>query len=256
MSPHSGESPTAEAPPTLANASSGGFGRRALRRTAGVLESEGLPSAANAVLSLAGYRPAEAAAAAPAAEEVPAEAAEEEDEGGTACRCICGDRAVWHRALFRGDVEKEKERECREEICPHLMIPGLRIHAECNYAKKTTDLTAGTLCNCNCGEQITWRNRGFYGNVTEEKEKECLEELCPMVNPVPGLVFRAHCTYDENLFAMPKPREPVKSKAPAEQLRGIIAVLVGMGCLITCSLILGSGIDDDESDGGGPRWPP
>ena len=32
--------------------------------------------------------------------------------------------------------------------------------------------------------EIAWRNRGFYGNVTEEKEKECIEELCPMVNPV------------------------------------------------------------------------
>jgi len=270
LAPGAASLPTARAADADAASSGDGWdgrGRHALRRTAAVLESEWhiVPSAAIAALSLeaaGAFRPSSAlsleaeaeasgrsgrspraAVAAP-----PGEAAKEpkKDEGGTACRCICGDRAVWHRALFPGNVKKEKEEECREQVCPAIMIPGLRIHAECTYAEKSMDLTAGTLCQCNCGEQVAWRNRGFYGNVIKEKEKECIEELCPMVNPVPGLRFTAQCSYDENLFAIPQPREPMKSKAAHRQLRGIVAVLIGMGALITCTLIIGTHADDDD----------
>mmetsp|Transcript_42197 Transcript_42197/g.109158 ORF Transcript_42197/g.109158 Transcript_42197/m.109158 type:complete len:136 (-) Transcript_42197:74-481(-) len=132
------------------------------------------------------------------------------------------------------------------------MIPGLQIHAECSYAEEVTQLTAGTLCQCMCGEQAVWRNRAFYGDVVNDKERECIEELCPMVNPVPGLMFKAHCVYDQHLFALPalrkKPTEE-EQKESRRQLRGMAAVLVGAGALIACSLVVSAGVTDYREEG-------
>mmetsp|Transcript_122169 Transcript_122169/g.390746 ORF Transcript_122169/g.390746 Transcript_122169/m.390746 type:complete len:135 (-) Transcript_122169:135-539(-) len=69
-----------------------------------------------------------------------------------------------------------------------------------------TDLTAGTLCDCQCGDKTAWRDRAFYGDVRKEKEKYCLEELCPLVSPIPGLRFEASCSFDRQLYALPRPR--------------------------------------------------
>lgn len=129
--------------------------------------------------------------------------------GGTVCSCICGDRVVWHRLIFAGDVEKEKEHECEEEICPSIIIPGLRVNSECSYVEDLSEMTSGTLCQCQCGDKMAWRNRGFYGNVVQEKEKYCLEELCPRINPLPGLRFEARCVFDKHLWAFPRPLAPI-----------------------------------------------
>eukprot|EP00405_Crypthecodinium_cohnii_P011269 CAMPEP_0206436502 /NCGR_PEP_ID=MMETSP0324_2-20121206/10515_1 /ASSEMBLY_ACC=CAM_ASM_000836 /TAXON_ID=2866 /ORGANISM="Crypthecodinium cohnii, Strain Seligo" /LENGTH=181 /DNA_ID=CAMNT_0053903667 /DNA_START=201 /DNA_END=747 /DNA_ORIENTATION=+ len=91
-------------------------------------------------------------------------------KGGTTCECICGDRLVWHRLIFAGDVKSEKERECEHEICPQVIIPGLQVHAECHYVEDISELTAGTLCQCQCGVKTAWRDRAFYGDVRKEKE--------------------------------------------------------------------------------------
>lgn len=127
--------------------------------------------------------------------------------GGTACHCICGDRVVWHRRVFPGNVKAEKENQCEQEICPMIIIPGLRVYADCTYAADLTNLIAGTLCQCQCGDRLAWRDRGFYGNVTAEKEQECLEEVCPRVNPLPGLRYEANCRFDPKLFALPDARK-------------------------------------------------
>lgn len=121
--------------------------------------------------------------------------------GGTACRCICGDRTVWERAIFAGDVVKKKQLQCEQEICPTISIPGLMVHSECNYVEDLAELTGGTLCRCQCGDRSVWRNWGFYGNVTKEKEVECLEEVCPRVNPLPGIQFTAKCYFNPQLFS-------------------------------------------------------
>lgn len=124
-------------------------------------------------------------------------------QGGTACECICGSRVVWHRLVFAGNVEKEREWECEHEVCPDIMIPGLRVRAECTYVEDLSELAAGTLCQCQCGDKAAWRNQGFYGNVSEEKERECIEELCPQLNPLPGVRFEADCYFDPHLFSFP-----------------------------------------------------
>lgn len=125
----------------------------------------------------------------------------DKEQGGTACRCICGDRIVWQREVFDGHVKAEKEKECEHEICPRHQIPGLEVQAQCTEVNDIKELTAGTVCQCRCGDKIAWRNRGFYGDVKEEKEAECLKSICPRVNPVPGIRFEAQCIYDEDLFA-------------------------------------------------------
>lgn len=123
---------------------------------------------------------------------------------GTACQCICGDRVVWHRLVFKGNVKAQKEHECEHEVCPHIIIPGLQVVSECTYVADLRELMAGTLCQCQCGDKAAWRNRAFYGNVTEERERYCLEDLCPRISPVPGLRFEARCVFDQQLFQEPR----------------------------------------------------
>merc|ERR1719313_917221 len=89
----------------------------------------------------------------------------ESDNGGTACQCVCGDRVVWNREVFKGDVAAQKEYECEHKVCPKVTVPGLKVQAKCSYVKDMSELTAGTICNCQCGDKIVWRNRAFYGNV-------------------------------------------------------------------------------------------
>lgn len=143
-------------------------------------------------------------------------------QDGTACQCICGDRIVWHRELFAGNVKELKEHECEHDICPYVNIPGLRVTAECTYVKDIRELTAGTLCMCQCGDKAAWVNRGFYGNVTQQKERECLEEICPRVNPLPGLRFQAECRFDPNLFTLHpvQPAHPDGGRPPPQQGAG------------------------------------
>lgn len=134
-------------------------------------------------------------------------------EGGTACRCVCGHQVVWHREIFRGNVVEEKEYECEEKVCPAVSIPGLVAKGECTYVEDIQELTAGTVCLCICGGRVAWRGRAFYGNVTRERERECLEEVCPVVNPIPGLKFEAKCRFVPNLFVETSPR-PGQSPPP------------------------------------------
>jgi len=162
-----------------------------------------------------------------------------QDRGGTACHCICGDRIVWHREIFAGNVVEEREHECEHEVCPMVSIPGLRVTAECTYVEDMEELTAGTICHCQCGDRAAWRNRGFYGNVVEEKERECLEELCPMVNPIPGLRFEADCRYDPKLFAHHGYRRPMHRPRPVPRGPSAknSAVKVGPGAVATLSML-------------------
>merc|ERR1719213_842594 len=121
-------------------------------------------------------------------------------QGGTACQCICGDRTVWRRAIFEGDVVKEKEKECEYEICPSVNIPGLNVVAKCEYTENLDDLTGGTVCSCTCGGKQVWRQRRFYGEVVEEKEEYCLKQVCPKVAQLPGMISETQCKYDPKLF--------------------------------------------------------
>uniref|UniRef100_A0A7S2BP35 Uncharacterized protein n=1 Tax=Alexandrium andersonii TaxID=327968 RepID=A0A7S2BP35_9DINO len=151
------------------------------------------------------------------------------DPGGTACQCICGDRIVWHRELFEGDVKESKERECEHDICPYVSIPGLQVTSECTYVEDIRELTAGTVCFCQCGDKAAWVNRGFYGNVTGEKERECIEDVCPRVNPLPGLIHRAECRFNPELFRLHRklpPLSPVDTAAKGAARKGCGAVLL------------------------------
>merc|ERR1719273_2058308 len=76
-----------------------------------------------------------------------------ENIAGTACECVCGGRVVWKRALFAGNVKETKEHECEHDICPYVNIPGLHVVAQCTFVKDVRDLTAGTLCLCQCGDK-------------------------------------------------------------------------------------------------------
>jgi len=140
-----------------------------------------------------------------------------EKQDGTACTCVCGNRVVWRRELFAGNVKDFKEHECEHDICPYVNIPGLRVIAECTYVKDIRQLTAGTICICQCGDKAAWHNRGFYGNVVEQKERECLQEVCPRVNPVPGYRFTADCRFDPNLFRMHPARPTHAPQHPPQQ---------------------------------------
>lgn len=139
-------------------------------------------------------------------------------QDGTACTCVCGNRVVWRRELFAGNVKGMKEHECEHDICPYVNIPGLRVTAECTYVEDIRELTAGTVCICQCGDRAAWHNRGFYGNVVEEKEHECLQEVCPRIQPVPGYRFEADCRFDPNLFRMhpARPAYPQQSSHPPQ----------------------------------------
>lgn len=142
-------------------------------------------------------------------------AKEKPPQGGTACRCVCGHTVVWHREIFRGNMVRQKEYECEEQVCPAVSIPGLIAKGECTYVDDIQELTAGTVCLCICGGRVAWRGRAFYGNVTKERERECLEDVCPVVNPIPGLKFEAKCRFVPNLFTessvRPQPPQPAKS---------------------------------------------
>mmetsp|Transcript_87622 Transcript_87622/g.203812 ORF Transcript_87622/g.203812 Transcript_87622/m.203812 type:complete len:236 (+) Transcript_87622:19-726(+) len=158
-------------------------------------------------------------------------------QGGTACQCICGDRIVWHRKLFVGDVKEQKEEECKNDVCPYVNIPGLQVQAECAYVQDIKQLTAGTVCYCQCGDKAAWVNRGFYGNVTQEKERECIESVCPRISPIPGLIYRAKCRFDSELFTLHEPLLPRLPHAQGGVLRqarvaGAVAVtaLMAMSC--------------------------
>lgn len=161
--------------------------------------------------------------------------------GGTACQCICGDRVVWHRAVFPGNVKKEKELECENEVCPNILIPGLKVYAECVYVEDMEKLTAGSLCHCQCGEQTVWHNRAFYGDVVKEKEEYCLKELCPQVNPIPGLRYEAKCVYHPELFKEKEP-EPTSPPGLPPWQKGAAAgrhtVLFASACVAAGVLIL------------------
>jgi len=137
-------------------------------------------------------------------------------QDGTACTCVCGNRVVWRRELFAGNVKSMKEHECEHDICPYVNIPGLRVTAECTYVEDIRELTAGTVCICQCGDRAAWHNRGFYGNVVEEKEHECLHEVCPRINPVPGYRFETECRFDPNLFQM-HPERPTYTQQNTPQ---------------------------------------
>jgi len=147
------------------------------------------------------------------------------DHGGTACQCVCGDRIVWHRKVFSGNMVKEKEYECSHKICPAITVPGLKVKAQCTFVKHMSELTAGTLCDCQCGDKIVWRNRGFYGDVGDKMEKQCLKKICPRVNPVPGYRFTANCRFDKHLFAEPveEPRSTVSTVSAGAALATLVA---------------------------------
>lgn len=162
------------------------------------------------------------------------------DAGGTSCRCVCGHTVVWHREIFRGNVVREKEYECEEKVCPAVSIPGLVATGECTYVEDIEELTAGTVCLCVCGGRVAWRGRAFYGNVTRERERECLEEVCPVVNPIPGLKFEAKCRFVKNLFMEssarsasqqpppPNPDSPAKSAALVAGRAGVCLAAAGL----------------------------
>jgi len=120
--------------------------------------------------------------------------------GGTACRCQCGERVVWSRQVFKGDVVAQKEHECEHEVCPSANIPGLMVHTSCHYVEDVAELRAGTICSCQCGDKAVWRGQTFYGNVSKAMEARCLEHICPRVSPVPGLLFEARCRFEPRLF--------------------------------------------------------
>lgn len=135
-------------------------------------------------------------------------------QGGTACHCVCGHTVVWQREIFKGDVVHEKKYECEEKVCPAVSIPGLIARAECSYVEDIRELTAGTICLCLCGDQVAWRGRAFYGNVVEKRERECLEEVCPIANPLPGLRFEARCRFVPELFQEHGRSAPANVLAP------------------------------------------
>lgn len=122
------------------------------------------------------------------------------DQGTTVCQCVCGGRVVWHRELFNGNVEEEKETYCRDEVCPSVMVPGLKIDSQCNYHADSREVTGGTICDCDCGSKRLWQGKMFYGDVGAEKERECVEEICPR-HAVPGLKSTSKCIFKEDLFA-------------------------------------------------------
>jgi len=164
--------------------------------------------------------------------------------GGTACECICGNQVLWTRAVFPGNVKEYKEHECVHDICPRVSIPGLIVRAECTYVSKPEDLAAGTLCQCLCGDKIAWRNRGFQGNVVKRKEAECMKEVCPRVNPLPGIIFRTDCRFDEKLFAprahfrpLPLPAHP-SARSEAAFRRGGTTSLIFAMCILGFHILI------------------
>lgn len=170
----------------------------------------------------------------PPATEAPSSTASTTDKGGTACRCVCGDRIMWNREVFAGNVVSQKEHECEHQVCPQATVPGLKVQSKCTYVKDMAELTAGTMCNCQCGDRIAWQRRVFYGDVREEMEKECLTKICPRVNPVPGYRFTAQCNFDRRLFAQPV-QQP-KARAARSAILGTTAVLTAVSALAAAGL--------------------
>mmetsp|Transcript_6780 Transcript_6780/g.11921 ORF Transcript_6780/g.11921 Transcript_6780/m.11921 type:complete len:210 (+) Transcript_6780:95-724(+) len=125
-------------------------------------------------------------------------------EGGTICDCQCGDHMVWRQEIFLGDVVKEKEEQCKVEVCPEISIPGLAVKANCARVEDISKLIEGTTCDCACGEKLVWHQQRFHGNVVEERERECLRKICPIVNPLPGIMFKAECEFHDDLFVQRK----------------------------------------------------
>lgn len=153
-----------------------------------------------------------------------------EKEVGTTCQCVCGDRVIWRRMLFQGNVVEQKEFECEYDICPNAAVPGLKVHAKCDLVEDIRTLSAGTVCYCQCGERRVWRNAAFRGDVEDKMEHRCLEEICPRVQPIPGYRFEAQCRYDEYLFvnrdvgSMYGPR-PVQQRPVEQQHSGACSAL-------------------------------
>lgn len=166
-----------------------------------------------------------------------------EKQIGTTCQCVCGDRVIWRRMLFQGDVVKQKEFECEYDICPNAAVPGLKVHAKCDLVEDIRTLSAGTVCFCQCGERRVWRNAAFRGDVEEKMEHRCLEEICPRVQPIPGYKFESECRYDEYLFvnrdvgSMYGPR-PVQER-PVEQRSGAPALPASV--VVVAALLAGLG---------------
>mmetsp|Transcript_13764 Transcript_13764/g.39636 ORF Transcript_13764/g.39636 Transcript_13764/m.39636 type:complete len:320 (-) Transcript_13764:61-1020(-) len=195
------------------------------------------PTAALAMQSFREFR--SSALTAPAPGDPPRSA-----KGGTACMCVCGDRVVWNRLVFEGDVEKMKEDECEHQVCPQIIIPGLQVRSECFYVQDLSELQAGTVCQCQCGDKLAWRDRPFYGNVTEERERYCMEDLCPRINPLPGVRFEASCTFNRYLFAQPRtypagmPQIPAPTRPPGTLARSAVAAMRPSGVLAMSVVVL------------------
>mmetsp|Transcript_11251 Transcript_11251/g.25632 ORF Transcript_11251/g.25632 Transcript_11251/m.25632 type:complete len:212 (-) Transcript_11251:3-638(-) len=125
-------------------------------------------------------------------------------EGGTICDCQCGDHMVWRQEIFLGDVAKAKEEQCKVEVCPAISIPGLTVKTSCKHVDDVSKLIEGTTCDCACGEKLVWHQQRFHGDVVEERERECLQKICPVVNPLPGIMFKAECEFHDDLFVQQK----------------------------------------------------
>jgi len=108
---------------------------------------------------------------------------------------------VWRQEIFLGNVVEEKEDQCKYEVCPEVSIPGLLVKASCRHMDDVSTLIEGTACDCACGEKLVWQQQRFHGDVAEERERECLKKICPVVNPLPGIIFKSECTFHEDLFA-------------------------------------------------------
>lgn len=147
--------------------------------------------------------------------------AQRRSSGATVCQCICGGQTVWHRELFTGNVEAEKEKYCKDDLCPRVMVPGLKVTSQCTFHADAEEVEGGTVCGCDCGSKRLWHQKVFYGDVVEEKEKECVEEICPR-HAVPGLKFSADCTYKRRLFA--KDSAAIRITPHALLLSALIAV--------------------------------
>jgi len=152
------------------------------------------------------------------------------DSGSTVCQCICGGRTVWHREIFNGDVEAEKERYCKEDICPGVMVPGLKIESSCSYHADSTEVTGGTVCSCDCGSKRLWSGKMFYGDVVIEKERECLEDICPS-HATPGLRSTAKCTFHEDLFAKDEAHSSSKHAFRLLSL-GVFSMAISLGSFL------------------------
>mmetsp|Transcript_122169 Transcript_122169/g.390744 ORF Transcript_122169/g.390744 Transcript_122169/m.390744 type:complete len:261 (-) Transcript_122169:157-939(-) len=130
-------------------------------------------------------------------------------QGGTVCQCICGDRVVWHRLIFAGDVEKEKEKECEKEVCPHVIIPGLRVYAECNYVEDGSvprnifgldsagldRFDGGYVVRLPVRRQDRVARPGLLRRRAKGEGKVLLGGVVPLGQPDPGLALRGQLLF-------------------------------------------------------------